>query len=67
MRSFKRGRQGPPLHELHREVRTAVGLESQRVDGDDAGVLELAPDLGLLDEALEDLGVLPACVLAAGP
>jgi hypothetical protein len=51
-------RQRAPLDELHREVRAAVGLQAHAVDGHDAGVLELAADLRLLDEALDDVGAL---------
>jgi hypothetical protein len=43
------------LDELHRVVRPALLVLAERVDGDDAGVLELAGDLGLVDEALAEL------------
>ena len=49
--------QGPALDQLHGEVGPPVGEGAQLVDRDDAGVLELAGDLGLLDEAAEQLGV----------
>src|SRR5262249_14861672 len=45
------------LDELHREIGTARALEAEVVDGHDAGVLELAADLRLLDESIEDRGV----------
>ena len=45
------------LDEPHRVVRTAVGVGAQAVDGDDAGVLEPAGDLGLGDEPLPADGV----------
>ena len=40
------------LDEAHRVVRTADGIGAQAVDGDDAGVLQPAGDLGLGDEPL---------------
>ena len=50
--------QGAALDELHREIRPAVDERAQLVDRDDAGVLQLAADLGLLDEPADQLGVL---------
>ena len=46
-----------PLHELHREVDAAVVVEPEIVHGDDAGVVQLAGDLRLLQEAPQRLGV----------
>jgi hypothetical protein len=51
-------RQRLPLDQLHREVRPLVGHQAELVHGHDAGVLQLAADLRLLDEALHDLGAL---------
>ena len=45
-----------PLDQLHGEVRPAVGEGAQLVDRHDARVLELAADLGLLDEPADQLG-----------
>ena len=45
------------LDEPHGVVRPAVGVGAQAVDGDDAGVLEPAGDLGLGDEPLPADGV----------
>ena len=41
------------LDELHREVDAAVGVEAELVHRHDAGVVELAGDLRLLEEARE--------------
>jgi hypothetical protein len=41
------------VDQLHREVRPSVRRSAQLVDWDDAGVLELAADLSLFDEALD--------------
>ena len=49
--------QGVALDQLHGEERPAVGEGAQLVDRDDAGVLELAADLRLLDEAADHVGV----------
>ena len=49
--------QGPPLDQLHGEVRPAVGEGPQLVDRHDPRVLQLAADLRLLDEPAHDLGV----------
>jgi hypothetical protein len=54
--------QGVALDQLHGEEGPAVGEGAQLVDGDDAGVLELAADLGLLDEAADHLGILAEVV-----
>jgi len=43
------------LHEFHREVHAPVPVDSYLVDRDDAGVIELAGDLRLLEEAAERL------------
>src|SRR5208337_736908 len=43
-------RQGPPLDQLHREERPAVGEGAQLVDRHDPRVLKLPADLRLLDE-----------------
>jgi hypothetical protein len=45
--------QAPPLDQLHREVEASRGVEAELVDRDDAGMVELAGDLGLLEEASE--------------
>ena len=42
--------------ELHREPEATVSVEPELVDGHDAGVVELARDLGLLEEALPQAG-----------
>src|SRR5262249_36217208 len=41
------------------EVRTGVAEGAELVDRDDAGVLELAADLGLLDEPADQRGLVP--------
>ena len=56
-RARQQGGQGPALDQLHGEEGPAVGEGAQLVDRHDAGVLELAADLRLLDEPAEDLGV----------
>jgi hypothetical protein len=38
-------------HHLHGEEQTALGIDAQLVDRHDVGVLQLAGDLRLLDEA----------------
>ena len=48
----------PALNQLHGEARAAVRLEPETVDRNDAGVLKLPPDLGLLHEPLDDVLVL---------
>ena len=48
---LEEGGQRSPFHQLHGEVGTAVGETAGLVDGDDAGVLQLAADLRLLHEA----------------
>ncbi len=50
-------RQGAAPDELHRDEQPAVGEASQLVDRRDPGVLELAADLGFLDEPAHHLGV----------
>ena len=50
-------RQGAAPDELHRDEQPAVGEAAQLVDRRDPGVLELAADLGLLDEPADHLGV----------
>src|SRR5262249_34118045 len=40
----------PALDEAHGEEGAAVRVDAEIVDGDDAGVVELAGDVGLLDE-----------------
>ena len=50
-------RQGAALDQLHDEIRAAVGKRAQVVDRHDAGVLQLAGDLCLLDEASDQAGV----------
>ena len=51
------GRECAALDQLHGEVGAAVGERAELVDGDDARVLELPADAGLLDEAADDVGV----------
>jgi hypothetical protein len=41
------------VDQLHREVRPSVRRSALLVDWDDAGVLELAADLSLFNEALD--------------
>jgi hypothetical protein len=48
----QKGSQGAALDQLHGEVRPVVREPAQIIDGDDAGVLELAADLCLLQEPL---------------
>ena len=50
------------MHQLHREVGPAVGEGAQLVDRHDPRVLELAADLGLLDEAADQLGLVAVCL-----
>jgi hypothetical protein len=50
-RSAQQGGQGAAFDELHREVGAMVRRPAQFVDGDDAGVLQLAANLRLLQEA----------------
>ena len=45
------------LDQLHREVGTAVAEGAQLVNGHDAGMLQLAGDLGFLDEAANHVGL----------
>ncbi len=54
--------QGVALDQLHREEGPAVGEGAELVDGDDAGVLELAADLRLLDEAADHVGVVAVVI-----
>jgi hypothetical protein len=54
------GLEGFASHELHGEVDPAVRVQAQLVDGHDVGVLELAGDLGLLDEPFDPFGILLA-------
>jgi len=54
---LQHGRERLSANELHREVGTAVRLQAQAVDRHDAGVLELAADLRLLQEALHHLRI----------
>jgi hypothetical protein len=53
----EQGGQGPPLDQLHREIRPAVRDCPQLEDRDDSGVLQLAAYLRLLDEPAYDLGI----------
>ncbi len=48
---------GSALHQLHREIGPAVGEGAQLVDRHNAGMLELAADLGLLHEPAHQLGL----------
>ena len=50
--------QGAALDQLHGEIRPAIGEGAQLIDRDHAGVLQLAGDLGLLDEPADQVGVL---------
>jgi hypothetical protein len=52
----QQGREGAAADQLHREERPMILQSAQVVDRDDAGVLELAADLCLLDEPPHDLG-----------
>ncbi len=54
--AFEQGGQGAAPDQLHGDVEPGVGKPAQLVDRDDARVLELAGDLGLLDEATDHLG-----------
>ncbi len=51
-------RQGAALDQLHGEIRPVVGEGAQFVDRNHAGVLQLAGDLGLLDEPADQVGVI---------
>jgi hypothetical protein len=42
--------------EFHGEVQAAAGVAADLVDGHDAGVLQLAADLRLFEEATADVG-----------
>ncbi len=53
---LQEGRQRAALDQLHGDEQPAVGEPSQLVDRDDPRMLELAADLGLLDEAAHHLG-----------
>ena len=59
--------QGHALHELHREVGAALGVDAQVVDGDDAGVIELSGHARLVEEAAQPplADGAPRCLLAA--
>ncbi len=61
-RSSSNSRQGVALDQLHGEEGPEVGEGAQLVDRHDAGVLELAADLGLLDEAADHVGVVAEVV-----
>ena len=50
---LQQGGEGPALDQPHREVGPQVGIEPQLIHREDAGMLELAADLGLLDEPLD--------------
>ena len=50
-------RQSAALHQLHGEIRPLVRQAAGRVDGDDAGVLELSADLRFFQEALDRTGI----------
>ena len=50
-------RQRPALDELHGEIGPAVGEGAELVDRNDAGMLQLAADLGFFDEATDQLGL----------
>ena len=56
-RSASNAEQGSALDQLHGEIGPAIGEGAQLVDRHDAGVLELAADLGLLDEAADQFGL----------
>jgi hypothetical protein len=57
--------QGAALDQLHGEIRPVVGEVAQLVDRDYAGMLQLAGDLGLLDEPADQVGLLAQCRLIA--
>ena len=51
------GGQGAALDQLHGKVGAAVAKGAQLVHRDDPGVLQLAADLGLLDEPADEVGL----------
>ena len=53
----EQGGQGPPLDQLHGEIRATVGESPQLVDRHDPRMLQLAADLRLLDEPPHHLGI----------
>ena len=53
----QQGGEGPSFDQLHGEVGPLAGQPAEFVNGDDAGVLQLAADLGLLPESPNRLGV----------
>ncbi len=57
--SLKERRQGLPLDQLHREERALISEAAQFVNRDDARVLKLPADLGLLDEPADQGRVVP--------
>ena len=54
--------QGAALDQLHREIRATIGEGAELVDRHDAGMLQLAGDPGLLDEASDEAGVVAVLV-----
>ncbi len=58
----QQARERVALDQLHREERPAVGEGAQLVDRHDPRVLELAADLGLLDEPADHVGVVAEVV-----
>ena len=54
-----------PLHQLHREEGPTVGEGSQLVDRNHARVLQLAADLGFLDEPTDQVGLRRGAIRAA--
>ena len=50
--------QGAALDQLHGEIRPLIGEGAELVDRDHSGVLQLAGDLGLLDEPADQVGPL---------
>ena len=58
----QQGGQGAALDQLHGEVGTAVAEVADLVDRRDARMLELSGDLRFLDEASDEIGVIPVPV-----
>ena len=58
MALLEQGVEGTAVHELHGEERPAVAVGAELVNGDQAGVLQLAADLRLFHEAADQVGLL---------
>ena len=52
----EKGGQGTALDQFHREIRAGILEDAELIDRDDARMLELAADLRLLDEPVDELG-----------